>query len=231
MLVYGKNVALEIFNSHGKINKIYLQEHFSDKFIISAIQKCNICYEFRTKKQLDELVNGNHQGIILDVPDYQYQSLDKFLHVDDAFIIMLDHIEDPHNLGAIIRTSEAALVDAIIIPKDRSVGVNPTVMKVSAGTLQKMPIIQVTNLADTIKKLKANGFWIIGTDMKGTDYRKIDYRGKICLIIGNEGKGMSRLVKESCDFIATIPMRGQINSLNASVAAGIVIFEAIKNRD
>lgn len=143
---------------------------------------------------------------------------------------MLDHLEDPHNLGAIIRTSEAAGVDGIIIPKNRSVSVNATVLKTSAGAAQNMKISMVTNLKQTIEYLKKQGFWIVGTDMEGTDFVKLDYRGKIAIVIGNEGSGMSRLVKESCDFIASIPMYGEINSLNASVAAGIMIYEAVRQR-
>ena len=135
-----------------------------------------------------------------------------------------------NNFGAIIRTSEAALVDAIIIPQDREVQVNSTVMKTSAGALAKMNICRVTNLVQTINKLKDDGFWIVGTAMDGTDYRQIDYSGKIALVVGNEGNGMSRLVRESCDFVASIPMRGEINSLNASVATGIMIYEVVRKR-
>jgi 23S rRNA (guanosine2251-2'-O)-methyltransferase len=142
----------------------------------------------------------------------------------------LDHIEDPHNFGAIIRTAEAAGVDAIIIPKDRSVDVNSTVMKTSAGALENMKVVQVTNLTNTIKELKQKGYWFVATDMEGTDYDKVDYKGNIAIVIGNEGSGISRLVKENCDFVATIPMTGSINSLNASVAAGIILFEALKQR-
>ena len=139
-------------------------------------------------------------------------------------------MEDPHNLGAIIRTCEAAGVNGIIIPKDRSVEVNSTVIKVSAGAIENMNICMVTNLNQTIKELKAKGFWIVGTDMKGENYTKIDYNGKTAIVIGNEGSGMSKLIEENCDFVATIPMKGKINSLNASVAAGIVIFEAMRQR-
>ena len=166
----------------------------------------------------------------MEVPDYEYYRLEDLISNDNALIVILNHLEDPHNLGAIIRTCEAASVDGIIIPKDRSVTVNATVMKVSAGALENVKIAKVTNLVNTIKKLKSMGFWIIGTDMEGTDYREIDYQGKIALVIGNEGKGISKLVKENCDFIASIPMYGKINSLNASVAAGIFIYEAINAR-
>lgn len=230
MYVYGKNVALEILKKNEKIDKIYISEHFHDRFIESAIQKLQICTEILTKKELDKLANGNHQGIIISVPDYQYCELQELLTKENPFLILLDHLEDPHNLGAIIRTAEAAGVDGIIIPKDRSVSINATVIKTSAGAAKLSKIAMVTNLVKTMEYLKKEGFWIIGTDMEGTDFEQLDYKGKIVIVIGNEGKGMSRLVKENCDFIASIPMQGKINSLNASVAAGIMIYEAVKQR-
>ena len=171
-----------------------------------------------------------HQGIIVNVPDYEYANIDDFIHKDNAFVVILDHLEDPHNLGAIIRTCEAAGVDGIIIPKDRSVEVNATVIKVSTGAISNMNVARVTNLSRTIDELKKIGFWIVGTDMNGTSYDEIDYKGKIAIVIGNEGSGMSRIVKESCDFIASIPMIGTTNSLNASVATGIMVYEAVRQR-
>lgn len=230
MYVYGKNVVTEILKKKEKIDKIYISDHFHDKFIESAIQNLKICTEILTKKELDKLANGNHQGIIVSVPDYQYCKLEELLIKESPFLVLLDHLEDPHNLGAIIRTSEAAGVDGIVIPKNRSVSVNATVLKTSAGAAKNMKIAMVTNLKQTIEFLKKQGFWIVGTDMEGTDFEKLDYRGKIAIVIGNEGNGMSRLVKENCDFIASIPMYGEINSLNASVAAGIMIYEAVKQR-
>ncbi len=230
MYVYGKNVATEILKKNDQIDKIYLLPNFKDEFIKSAIQKRNIRVEYLTKKQLDKLANGNHQGIIIPVPDYRYSELEDLLKNENPFIIILDHLEDPHNLGAIIRTAEAAGVDGIIIPKNRSVTVNATAIKTSAGAYKNMKIALVTNLKQTIETLKKKGFWIVGTDMEGTDFETIDYRGKTAIVIGNEGNGMSRLVKENCDFIASIPMKGKINSLNASVAAGIMIYEAVKQR-
>lgn len=226
MYAYGKNVAIEILNSNKKIEKAYVYKNFSDKNIINFLKNKNIRIEWLEKNELDKLVNENHQGIILKVPEYDYADLDDFINIDNALVVILDHLEDPHNLGAIIRTCEAAQVDGIIIPKDRSVSVNATVMKVSAGALENVKIAQVTNLVQTIKNLKDNGFWIIGTDMNGTDFEEIDYYGKVAIVIGNEGKGLSRLVREECDFIASIPMYGKINSLNASVAAGIIIYKA-----
>lgn len=230
MYVYGKNVVTEILKKQEKIDKIYISEHFHDNFIESAIKNLKISTVILPKKELDKLANGNHQGIIVSVPDYQYCEFQELLKKENPFLILLDHLEDPHNLGAIIRTSEAAGVDGIIIPKNRSVSVNATVLKTSAGAAQNMKISMVTNLKQTIEYLKKQGFWIVGTDMEGTDFVKLDYRGKIAIVIGNEGSGMSRLVKESCDFIASIPMYGEINSLNASVAAGIMIYEAVRQR-
>lgn len=231
MLVYGRNVAVEILKSNEKIKKIYLQEKFSDKYIYSLLENKKMDIEFKTKKQMDDLAEGTHQGIILDIKDYQYVPLDNLLKDDPNFLVILDHLEDPHNLGAIIRTSEAAGVDGIILPKDRQVQINATVMKTSAGTLSNMKVSSVSNLVNVIKKLKENGFWIVGTALENSiDYREIDYSGKIALIIGNEGKGMSRLVTQECDFVAKIPMYGDVNSLNASVASGIMIYEVVRNR-
>lgn len=230
MYIYGKNVAIEAIKKNKKIQKAYIYKDFNDRNLISAIQNLKICIKFCTKMELDKLVKGNHQGIILSVPDYQYCHLEDLLYEDNPLIVILDHLEDPHNLGAIIRTCEAAGVNGIIIPKDRSVDVNSTVIKVSAGAIENINVCMVTNLNQTINELKKKGFWIVGTDMVGTDYTKIDYKGKTAIIIGNEGNGMSKLVENSCDFVATIPMNGKINSLNASVATGIIVFEAIKQR-
>ena len=216
MYVYGKNVAKDI---NSKIEKVYVANNFKDKEILKNI-KAPIVYV--DKNKLDKMVDGVHQGIVLKIADYEYKDISE---LNSDIVVMLDHLEDPHNFGAIIRTCEAAGVKDIIIPKDRSVKVNSTVMKTSAGCLDRVNIYEVTNLVQTINYLKKNNYWIIGTDMEGTDYKDIDYKGKIVIIIGNEGNGMSRLVKESCDFIATIPMLGEVNSLNASVAAGIIIFE------
>ena len=231
MIVYGRNVAFEYLKNYKKdIRKIIIQDGFNDKKLLSALENTKFDVIYKDKRYMDDLSKGVHQGIILDVMDYQYTPLNDLLKSDAQFVVILDHLEDPHNFGAIIRTSEAALVDAIIIPQDREVQVNSTVMKTSAGALAKMNICRVTNLVQTINKLKDDGFWIVGTAMDGTDYRQIDYSGKIALVVGNEGNGMSRLVRESCDFVASIPMRGEINSLNASVAAGIIIFEAMRQR-
>ena len=228
MRVYGKNVAKEILQKPKTIKKAYIYENFNDNEILEQLKKAGIPCKFLDKKSLDDIEEGNHQGIILEIDDYKYTFLDELL--DRDIIVILDHLEDPHNFGAIIRTCEAAGINSIIIPKDRSVKVNATVMKTSAGTLENVDICMVSNIVNAIKTLKDNGFWIIGTDMEGTDYRKIDYEGKIAIVIGNEGKGLSRLTEENCDFVAKIPMYGTVNSLNASVAAALVIYEAVMNR-
>lgn len=228
MHVYGKNVAKEILEKHSAIKKAYIYENFQDEEILNKLKKANIPCKYLDKKTMDKIENANHQGIILDIKEYEYTYLDNI--INSNIIVILDHIEDPHNFGAIIRTCEAAGLKNIIIPKDRSSKVNATVMKTSAGALENVNICMVSNLVNTIKILKKNNFWIIGTDMEGTDYRKIDYSGKIALIIGNEGKGLSRLTLENCDFVAKIPMYGKVNSLNASVAAALIIYEAVRNK-
>lgn len=230
MLVFGKNVALEYLNSNKKIYKAFIQNNFNDYELLNKIKNKNIKVQTLTKFDMDKKVSGLHQGIILDLEDYKYADIYDIISNKDSLIVMLDHIEDPHNFGAIIRSCEAAGVDGIIIPNDRSVLVNSTVIKTSVGTTEKMKIARVTNLNNTIKLLKEEGYWIFGTDMDGTDYTKLDYKGKTCIICGNEGFGISKLVKENCDFIASIPMKGKVNSLNASVATAIIVFEALKQR-
>lgn len=231
MYIYGKNVALETLKKREKIKKVFLYKNFKEEEIINLIKKNNINVKYLEKYEMDKLVNGLHQGIILDVEDYKYTKLEDILKVEDPLLVILDHLEDPHNLGAIIRTCEAAGVDGIIIPKDRSVCVNATVIKTSAATVNDVKIALVTNIVNEIRNLKKQGFWIVGTDMKGTNYKKIDYKGKMAIVIGNEGNGISNLVKQNCDFMATIPMNGKTNSLNASVAAGIMIYEAVSQRE
>lgn len=233
MQIYGKNVAIEKLNSKSKINKIYLSNKFNDKEILSLINKRNIHTKVLDNKILDKMCKGLHQGIILEVEDvktYRYEEVIPNIEKEYPLIVILDHLEDPHNLGAIIRSSEAFGVDAIILPNDRSVQITSTVVKTSVGTIEKMKIITVPNLNNTIKKLKDDGYWIVGTDMEGTDYRTIDYKTKIAIVIGNEGKGISRLVSENCDYLAKIPMKGTVNSLNASVACGIFLSEIVRNR-
>ena len=232
MYVFGKNVAYETLRGHSRIKKAYLDKNFKDSIndLLQMLKAEKVRIEYLPKNELDHKVQGLHQGIILEIDDYHYATMDALLQKENPLLVILDHIEDPHNFGAIIRTCEAAGVDGIIIPNNRSVEVNGTVVKTSVGTTEKMKIARVTNLTNTIQELKKKGFWIFGTDMDGSDYTTLDYRGKCAIICGNEGTGMSRLVRENCDFIASIPMRGTVNSLNASVATAIIIFEAIKVR-
>ena len=230
MYVYGKNVVHEIIKNKKKIKNAFLYTDFSDNKIIDNLKYNGVKMKFLTKVELDRLVDGNHQGIVVEIDNYEYCDIDELLVKEDPLLIILDHLEDPHNFGAIIRTCEAAGVDGIIIPKNRSVDVNSTVMRTSVGALDNVKIAQITNLKNTINYLKDKGFWIVGTDMAGTHYQKIDYKGKIAIVTGSEGFGMSRIVKEACDFIATIPMKGSINSLNASVATALVVYEAVNQR-
>lgn len=224
MYIYGKNAVSEV--DVKQIKKAFVYKKFSDKNLLNKLINNNIEIKYLDKQDLDKIASGNHQGVILETEDYKYADLDTI--EKGNIIVMLDHLEDPHNFGAIIRTCEAAGIKNIIIPKDRSVKVNGTVSKTSAGTINNVNIAVVSNLVNTIKELKEKGYWVIGTDMEGTDYKKIDYSGNIVIVIGNEGKGISRLVKENCDFIATIPMYGKVNSLNASVAAALIIYEAVR---
>lgn len=233
MYVYGKNVAKELINNKRTIKKAYLLNTLKDDDISKSLTNMNVNISYLNRNEMDKLEKGNHQGFILEIPDFKYYD-EKMMYSnlgDNPFIVILDHLEDPHNFGAIIRTAEAAGVDYIIIPKNRSVSVNSTVMKTSVGALDNVKIVEVTNLNNTIKKLKDNGLWIVGTDMeKSVPYDEIDYKTPTAIIIGSEGFGMSELVRKNCDFIARIPMYGKINSLNASVAAGIMIYEVIKQR-
>ena len=233
MQIYGKNVAIEKLRSNNKINKIYISNKFNDREILSLIEKKNINTKVLDNRLLDKMCKGLHQGIILEVEDvktYKYEEVIPNIDKEFPLVVILDHLEDPHNLGAIIRSSEAFGVDAIILPNDRSVQITSTVVKTSVGTIEKMKIITVANLNNTIKKLKDDGYWIVGTDMEGTNYTEIDYNTKIAIVIGNEGKGISRLVGENCDYLAKIPMKGTVNSLNASVACGIFLSEIVRSR-
>ncbi len=233
MQIYGKNVALEKLESDSKIEKAYISRKLSDEQIINLLKKRNIKTIILNNSELDKMCKGLHQGIILEVEDFKTHTFEEVIpkiKKEYPLIVILDHLEDPHNFGAIIRSSEAFGVDAIIIPNDRSVGITSTVVKTSVGAIENIKIIKVTNINSTINKLKEYGYWIVGTDMQGIDYTTIDYKTKIAIVIGNEGKGLSRLVRENCDYIAKIPMKGAINSLNASVAAGIFLSEITRNR-
>lgn len=233
MYVYGKNVAKELLKNERKIKKVILANNFKDDEIVKLLSDKNILINYEEKYKLDKIEKGNHQGIILEIEDYKYLTEKTMFDnmPENPFIVILDHIEDPHNFGAIIRTCEAAGAHYIIIPKDRSVSVNSTVMKTSVGALDNVNIVCVTNLNNVISKLKNKGVWIVGTDMENSSlYDEIDYKVPTAIVIGSEGFGMSNLVKKNCDFIARIPMYGKINSLNASVAAGIMIYEVVRQR-
>ena len=218
MKVSGKNVFNELDIKN--IRKVYLSKSFKDKDIIDFIQKNKIKYVISDPKVMDGMIRNN-QGIIVDINDYEYSNLES---IDSDFVIILDHLEDPHNFGAIIRTSEAMGIKHIIIPKDRSVSVNETVMKTSAGALNHVNIIQVPNLVNAINYLKDNGFFVYGAEADGVNYKDVDYSDKRCLVIGSEGKGISPVVRKNCDEIISLTMKGHVNSLNASVAAGILIY-------
>lgn len=232
MYIYGKNVAREKINSGEKINKIFLADKFNDRELMNLIKEKKIKYNIVPNKYLDSKVDGLHQGIILEVDDVETYDLNYLNKIkkDKPILVMLDHLEDPHNFGAIIRTCEALGIDGIIIPNDRNVGVNATVVKTSAGAIYNMPIIRVANLGATMKKLKDMGYWLVGTDMDGENYTQIDYNMPVCLVIGNEGKGMGKVIRDNCDYIAKIPMIGKINSLNASVSCGIVLAQIVNSR-
>ncbi len=239
-IIEGRNSVIELLESSKDINKIYIQsgeKHGSINKIIAKAKERRIVITEVEKSKLDYMSKTkNHQGVIAVVPPFNYVEVEDILNSakekgEDAFILILDGIEDPHNLGSIIRTAETAGVHGIIIPKRRSVSVNSTVVKVSAGAAMHMKVARVNNITETIKKLKENGLWIIGTDGEAkTVFYNQDLKGDIAIVIGSEGFGMSRLVKENIDIAVTIPMKGKINSLNASVAAGIVMYEALKQR-
>ena len=238
--VEGRNAVLELLESDRDINKIYIsdgEKHGSINKIIALAKEKKIIINEVSKAKINQMAQTeNNQGVIAIVPPFNYCEIEDILEVaknkkEKPFIIILDGIEDPHNLGSIIRTAETAGVHGIIIPKRRAVAVNSTVSKVSAGAVEHIKIARVNNINDTINYLKENDIWIYGTDMN-TDkyYYDEDFTGSIAIVIGSEGFGMSRLVKENCDFLVKIPMKGKITSLNASVSAGIVIYEAVKQR-
>lgn len=223
MYVCGKNVLKE--TPVKKIHKVFLREYFKDNEVIEYLKSNKIHFEFINIQRLNKMVKENHQGIVIDIDDYEYYKLDDILN--ENFVVCLDHLEDPHNLGAIIRTCECAGINAIIIPQTRSVRVNETVMKISAGAINNVKVVLVSNLNNAIKKLKDNLFFVYAADMDGKDYRTIDYAEKRALVIGAEGAGVSRIIRESSDEIVSIPMFGKINSLNASVSAAILIYGMI----
>ena len=237
-IVFGRNAVLELLKSGKDINKIFIEtgeKHGSIKEIIGKAKENKIVLVEVDKQKLDSMAENN-QGVIAVVPPFNYCEIEDILEYakeknEDPFVLILDGIEDPHNLGSIIRTAETAGIHGIIIPKRRCVSVNSTVAKVSTGAVSYVKIARVNNLNETIKKLKDSGLWIIGTDGEAnTLYYNQDLKGPLGIIIGSEGFGMSKLVKENSDILIKIPMKGKITSLNASVSAGIIIYEAVKQR-
>ena len=229
--IYGRNVCKEAIRANRKIFNAYVTKAFYDKekYIISDLEKLNVKIDIVDKSKLDNL--GLHQGIALDVEEYKVYSLEEVLTSDKQYFLILDGIVDPHNLGAIMRTADATGLDGIIIPKNRSVSLNSTVAKVSTGAIEYVKIIEVNNINRCLETLKEKGFWIYGTDMNATvDYTDIDISTSIAIVIGNEGEGMSRLVREKCDYICSIPMEGHVNSLNASVSASILLYEILRKK-
>lgn len=216
MLVYGKNVLHEL--DPKQIKKVYI----SRKEYIPFLNEKKIKYDFTSQSILDSKVKGNHQGIVIDTLDYKYYTMND---IDSNFIVILDHLSDPHNMGAIIRTCECIGATNIIIPKDRTVLVNDTVYKTSVGAINNVKIIMVSNLNNAINKLKKDGYFVYCADMDGINYKKVNYAPKKILIVGSEGFGVSKLVKENADEVVSLPMYGKINSLNASVSAGIILYE------
>ena len=238
--VEGRNSVIELLKSGKDINKLYIQKgekHGSILEIVKLAKQNKVITTEIEKNKLDTMSQThNHQGVIAIVPPYEYCEIEDILNYanekkEKPFILILDGIEDVHNLGSIIRTAECTGVHGIIIPKRRAAAVNSTVNKTSAGAAQYVKVARVNNITETIKELKEQNIWIYGTDMEGTSYYdEQDYNGGIGIVIGSEGFGMSRLVKENCDFLVKIPMKGKINSLNASVSAGVMMYEIMKQR-
>ena len=238
--IEGRNSVLELLESGKDINKIFVtrgEKHGSINKILAIAKERKIIVVEKDKKQMDEMAQEeSYQGVIAIVPPFEYVEIEDILNEakqkqEDAFILILDGIEDPHNLGSIIRTAETAGVHGIIIPKRRAASVNSTVNKTSAGAVEHMKIARVTNISDTIEQLKQEGLWICGTDISAEKYYyNQDLTGPLGIVIGNEGKGISEKVKKNCDFNVKIPMKGKVTSLNAAVSTGIIVYEAVKQR-
>ena len=225
MKVYGKNVLNEVLSNPKKVKKLYITSNMKDERIMKSIRENKIQFESVSKEAMDRMVKGNHQGIMAIIDDYTYT--DYKTMYNDSLVVMLDHLEDPHNFGAIIRTCEAAGVQSIIIPKDRSVDINETVMKTLTGALEYVNVARVNNLVKVMNDFKDNGFFVYGAEADGVSCKTCDYSDKVLLIVGSEGNGLSRLVRENCDEIVSLPMKGHVNSLNASVAAAILIYDIV----
>ncbi len=239
LVIEGRNAVLEAFRSGKPIDKLFVLDGCQDgpvRSIVREARKHDTIIQFVEKERLTQLSEtGKHQGVIAFAAAYEYAEVEDILanareKGEDPFIILLDNIEDPHNLGAIIRTANLAGAHGVIIPKRRAVGLTATVARTSAGALNYTPVAKVTNLAKTMEELKEQGLWFVCADMGGESMYKLNLKGPIGLVIGNEGDGVSRLVKETCDFIASIPMKGDIDSLNASVATGVLAYEIVRQR-
>lgn len=239
LTIEGRNAVIEAFRSGKTIDKLFVLDGCQDgavRTIVREAKKVDTIINFVTKERLDEIsTTGHHQGVIAQSAAYDYATVEDILKKaeekgEPPFIILLDEIEDPHNLGAIIRTANLAGAHGVIIPKRRAVGLTATVAKTSAGAINYTPVAKVTNLTATIKELKEKGIWFVCADMGGEVMYRQNLTGPIGLVIGNEGDGVSRLVKEQCDFITSIPMKGDIDSLNASVACGVLAFEIVRQR-
>ena len=238
-IIEGRNAVLEAFRSGKQVDKLYVLDGCQDgpvRTIVREARKHDTIIQFVEKERLAQLSEtGRHQGVIAYAAAYEYSEVSDMLELarergEDPFIILLDNIEDPHNLGAIIRTANLAGAHGVIIPKRRAVGLTATVAKTSAGALNYTPVAKVTNLKKTMEELKKEGLWFVCADMGGEAMYDLNLTGPIGLVIGNEGEGVSRLVKETCDFVASIPMKGDIDSLNASVATGVLAYEIVRQR-
>lgn len=238
-MIEGRNAVLEAFRSGKTVDKLFVLDGCQDgpvKTITREAKKQNTIIHYVAKERLDQLSEtGKHQGVIAQAAAYRYEEVEDMLKLaeekgEPPFLFILDGIEDPHNLGAIIRTANLAGAHGVIIPKRRAVGLTSTVAKTSAGALNYTPVAKVTNISATIEELKERGLWFVCADMGGESMYRLDLKGPIGLVIGNEGEGVSRLVREKCDFIASIPMKGDIDSLNASVAAGVLAYEIVRQR-
>jgi 23S rRNA (guanosine2251-2'-O)-methyltransferase len=238
-MIEGRNAVLEAFRSGKTIDKLFILDGCQDgpiKSIIREAKKTDTIINFADKERLDRLSNtGHHQGVVAQAAAYEYAEVEDILNIareknEPPFIFILDEIEDPHNLGAIIRTANLAGAHGVIIPKRRAVGLTATVAKTSAGAINYTPVAKVTNIAKTIDELKEQGLWFVCADMDGEVMYNLNLTGPIGLVIGNEGSGVGRLVKEKCDYTAAIPMKGDIDSLNASVAAGVLAYEIVRQR-
>ena len=239
LTIEGRNAVMEAFRSGKTIDKLFVLKNCHDgpvNSILREARKHDVIVSFVAKERLDQMSKtGKHQGVIASAAAYEYAEVEDILNLarekgEPPFIFLLDNIEDPHNLGAIIRTANLAGAHGVIIPKRHAVGLTATVAKTSAGALNYTPVAKVTNLSATMEELKKEGLWFVCADMGGTTMYDLNLTGPIGLVIGNEGEGVGRLVKEKCDFVASIPMKGDIDSLNASVAAGVLAYEIVRQR-